>query len=294
MINRIYFILLFFFFHALALTALAEEFVHFNWGEHKIDTFLYEKRKRKTRIGIDETQMTIYLQKLDTIRTLRTYVTIKGNVREEFKMLRMGRSKIMKEYKKEKFYKKLQPFFQDHYLQPGFAFYELTLESTDKTFKERIKKGELRIATSEEMKGFSHYDELRQYAKKIRYAKDILTEQDAKKMLSHKIDVMFLQLRTDRNGQVVHWRILSDISVAKVISEKSLIQINNYIKTLKFKPHPQLGQGYSEHMPCIPIYSRECRHDEWDYGNPRTRPHWYISHARLVNYLKEIFDANGY
>ena len=132
MINRIYFILLFFFFHALTLTALAEEFVHFNWGEHKIDTFLYEKRKRRTRIGIDETQMSIYLQKLDTIRTLRTYVTIKGNVREEFKMLRMGRSKIMKEYKKEKFYKKLQPFFQDHYLQPGFAFYELTLESVDK------------------------------------------------------------------------------------------------------------------------------------------------------------------
>lgn len=294
MINRIYFILLFFFFHALALTALAEEFVHFNWGEHKIDTFLYEKRKRKTRIGIDETQMSIYLQKLDTIRTLRTYVTIKGNVREEFKMLRMGPSKIMKEQKKEKFFKKRIPIFSDHYLQPGFAFYELTLESTDKTFKERIKKGELRIATSEEMKGFSHYDELRQYAKKIRYAKDILTEQDAKKMLSHKIDVMFLQLRTDRNGQVVHWRILSDISVAKVISEKSLIQINNYIKTLKFKPHPQLGQGYSEHMPCIPIYSRECRHDEWDYGNPRTRPHWYISHARLVYYLKEIFDANGY
>lgn len=294
MINRIYFILLFFFFHALALTALAEEFVHFNWGEHKIDTFLYEKRKRKTRIGIDETQMSIYLQKLDTIRTLRTYVTIKGNVREEFKMLRMGRSKIMKEYKKEKFYKKLQPFFQDHYLQPGFAFYELTLESVDKRFKDKIRNGELRIATSEEMKGFFRACQLDTLAKKIRNAKNILTIKDAEKMRSHKIDVVYLQLRTDRDGQLVHWRIYSDESVADILSEESLNRINNYLSTLDFTPYPQLGKGYSEHHRTLPIYSRKYSFDEWDYVNLKTRPKWNITHERLTTYLKEIFDANGY
>ena len=99
MIKRIHFIL--FFFLCQALTASAEEFVHFNWGEHKIDTFLYKKRIRKTRIGIDEAQVSTYLQKPDTVRTLRTFVAIKGNVREEFKMLRMGPSKIMKEQKKD-------------------------------------------------------------------------------------------------------------------------------------------------------------------------------------------------
>lgn len=290
MINRIHFILYFFLFQTL--TASAEEFVHFNWGVHAIDTFLYEHKKGETRIGIDEIQGYWDSLELHATRILRSYITIKGNVREEFKMLPRCYSKILKEYKSEKFYRKLRPKFPA--MHPGFAVYELTLESTDKIFKKKIKKGELRIATSEEMKGFSHYDELRTSAKKIWYAKDILTGKDAKKMLSHKIDVMYLQLRTDRNGEVVHWRILSDISIAKIISEKSLIQINNFIKTLKFKPHPQLGKGYSEHMPCIPIYSRECQHDEWDYGDRRESPHWFVSHTLLAYYLREIFDANGY